>query len=170
MIKTTKYLSLNQKIKDKLDSYIEDEFGHIKIVQETEWATPDWTITYFEDEEIATFYNIMERMVLIDDEGFKAAGINNVITRKKFRGRGYASKMLKCTVNFIFEELNSDLGILLCADELIAFYERLNWYKVECPVYFDQPDDIKLWDANTMLLSKEKRLNPNKIDLNGLPW
>lgn len=54
--------------------------------------------------------------------------------------------------------------------ELIAFYEGLNWYSVDCSVYFNQSDGRKLWKANTMLLSQNEKINPKEVDLNGLPW
>jgi hypothetical protein len=170
LIEIFKHIDLNESIKNKLKSYIKIEFGHIPIVNETEWAIPDWTIIYFENKQITTFYNIVEREIIIDDKVFKIGGINNVITPKKFRGMGYASKTLRDTEKVIFDILKCDLGVLLCADELISFYERLNWYKVECSVYFEQSDGKKLWKANTMILPKEKKLNPKRIELNGLPW
>ena len=67
-------------------------------------------------------------------------------------------------------ELKSELGVLLCADEHIPFYKRLNWYKINCPVHFDQSNGKKLWEANTMLLTKKDKWNPKEIDLQGLPW
>ena len=170
MIKTSKYLELPITTKQQLNTYIHNEFGHIPIVQETEWARPDWTIIYYEDNQIASFYNIIEREIFIDDKSYKIAGINNVITPPVFRGKGYASKMMHQTESFIFEQLNCELGVLLCADALIPFYEKLGWYKVDCPVYFEQSNGTKLWKANTMFLSKGRLSNPTKINLNGLPW
>ena len=170
MIEIKKYPELLEKTKDKLNSYIKDEFGHIPIVNETEWATPDWTIVYYENDLIATFYNIVEREIIIDNKLFKVGGINNVITPKEFRGKGYASKTLRKTEHLIFDNLNCDLGVLLCANSLIPFYERLNWYKVDCPVYFEQSSGVKLWESNTMLLTKNEKMSPQRIELNGLPW
>lgn len=170
MIQVKRYNELEQSVKDQLNSFIDSEFGHIPIVRETQWATPDWTIIYFQDGAIATFYNIVKRTITIDNEAIKIGGINNVITPKEFRGKGYASKTLKETEALLFEDLKCSLGVLLCADELIPFYQRLNWYKVDCPVYFEQTDGEKLWGANTMLLSKGEKLSPQIIKLNGLPW
>ena len=170
MIEIKKYPELLEQTKDKLNSYIKGEFGHIPIVNETEWATPDWTIVYYENDLIATFYNIVEREIMIDNKVFKVGGINNVITPKEFRGKGYASKTLRETEHLIFDDLNCDLGVLLCADSLIPFYERLNWYKVDCPVYFEQSSGVKLWESNTMLLTKNEKMSPQRIELNGLPW
>ncbi|MFT4567554.1 MAG: putative GNAT family N-acyltransferase [Saprospiraceae bacterium] len=75
----------------------------------------------------------------------KVGGINNVITPKELRGKGYASKLLKEAEHLIFDELKYDLALLLCAEDLIPFYERLNWYKVNCPIYFEQISGVKLW-------------------------
>lgn len=170
MVKITDYSKLDNETKLMLKSFIDDEFGHIPIVRETQWAKPDWTIISYANHEIATFYNIVERTILVDNNKMKIAGINNVITPKKFRGNGYASKILAEADKFIFDDLKSDLGVLLCADTLIPFYSRLGWYNVKCPVYFEQSDGKKLWEANTMLLTKNEKLNPKRIDLNGLPW
>ncbi len=170
MIKVNKYRDLLEPIRGKLKAYINGEFGHIPIVNETEWATPDWTIIYYVNDTIAAFYNIVETEIIIDNEVCKVGGVNNVITPKEFRGKGYASKLLKEAEHLIFHELKCDLGLLLCADDLIPFYERLNWYKVNCPVYFEQSSGVNLWKSNTMLLSRKERVRPDKIDLQGLPW
>ena len=170
MIEITKYPDLDNGTKSKLENFIEGEFGHIPIVKETEWAKPDWTIILHQNNKIANFYNIIEREIFIDETNVKIAGINNVITPKEFRGNGYASKVLRETEDLIFEDLKSQLGVLLCADDLVPFYKRLKWYKIDCPVYFEQSDRKRLWKANTMLLTKKDKLNPKKIDLNGLPW
>ncbi|MDO5979350.1 GNAT family N-acetyltransferase [Flavivirga spongiicola] len=170
MIEVKKYSELLEQTKDKLNAFIKGEFGHIPIVNEMEWAIPDWTIIFYENDQIATFYNIIETHIRIDNKIFKVAGINNVITPKKFRKKGYASKTLEATEDLIFDDLNCEMGVLLCADNLIPFYEKLNWYKVDCPVYFEQSTGEKLWKANTMLLSKKEKMNPQRIKLKGLPW
>jgi len=170
MIKVNKYLELSLDIKTELNSIIQNEFGHIPIVKETEWATPDWTILFYLKNKIATFYNIVLTDVTIDDSVVKVAGINNMITPKAFRKNGYASKILKETEYLIFDEFKCELGLLLCADALVPFYSKLNWYHVHCPVYYDQPSGVQLWRANTMLISRNGRINPKKIELNGLPW
>lgn len=104
------------------------------------------------------------------EETFKIAGINNVITPKIYRGKGYASKILSKTETFLFKDLQSDFGLLLCADDLLPFYGKLGWYKVESTVYFEQQSGSQIWEANVMLLSRSVQIFPNVIDLNGLPW
>ncbi len=170
MIYISKYKELKTEERQFLEDITQQEFGHIPIVQNTEWSVPDWSVINTKENSIVTFYNIIVRSILIDNKEVKIAGINNVITPNRFRGLGYSSSTLNSTQSFIFEDLKCEAGLLLCADDLIPFYERLGWYTVDCPVYFDQSDAPKLWKANTMLLTPDKILKPKKIDLNGLPW
>jgi len=170
MTEFTRYSDLNKSTRSTLDRYIEGEFGAVPIVQNTEWAIPDWTVILYEEGEIAAFYNIVIRNILIDGTECKAGGINNLITPQSFRGNGYATQLMQDAGRLLFDELSCELGILLCADELIPFYERFGWYAVGCPVYFDQPAGKQRWDANTMLLTVDGKREPREIDLNGLPW
>ena len=164
------YSELSEQTQAFLNQYIDEEFGHVPIVKDTEWATPDWTIIYYIDDAIASFYNIVISEVKVDDLIYRVGGINNVMTPKPFRGKGYATKVLQDSEQLIFDELNCDIGLLLCADALIPFYERLNWYAVDCPVFFKQSSGTKKWTAKTMLLSQNEKLNPQSINLLGLPW
>lgn len=170
MISINKYDDLSADIRDTLNSYIQAEFGHIPIVQETSWTVPGWTILQTEADNIVTFYNIVERHVLLDGTPCKIAGINNVITPPSFRGKGYSSQALNNTTGFLFDELKCEHALLLCADAMIPFYKQLGWYTVNSKVYFDQPSGRKLWAANTMLLSPGKAIAPTIIDLQGTPW
>jgi len=171
MITTQKYHDLAAHIKSEVESRIQTEFGHIPIVADTQWATPDWTVICYAGDDIASFYNIVERKVFIDGTAVVVGGISNVITSSGYRGKGHASRMLRETEQFLFEQLKCQLGLLLCSDELVpSFYERLRWHRVNCPVFFHQASGEHLWNANTMLLSNHETLHPERINLNGLPW
>ncbi len=170
MVVTTKHADLNLATQKEINRIIDEEFGSIPIVQQTEWAEPDWTIVYCKKNKIASFYNIVVRKIQIDNKLVWAGGVNNVITPPEYRGHGYASMMLRDTGRFIFDELELQCGLLLCADALLPFYKRLNWYKVDCPVLFQQKSGQKVWPANTMLLCNGEAIKPSAIDLKGLPW
>jgi len=170
MIRIEQFDQLNGDIRRQLDQFIHNEFGHIPIVQQTSWATPDWTLFYEEEESILSFYNIIERTILIDGIPVKVAGINNVKTPPAHRGMGYASLLLNQSRGFLFNELLSEHALLLCADAMIPYYEKLGWYKAAGNVYFEQPLGRRQWTANTMLLSPSESISPTEIDLQGLPW
>ena len=166
MIEFTKYSEIPSQTKKDLNYFIHEEFGHIPFVTETHWASPDWTIFINENNEILTFLNIVIREVNFDSKKVKVAGINNVITPKKYRGNGYASRIMNEAQDFIFGQLKIEHSLLLCADSVMPFYNKLGWYQVDSNVHFEQPSGVKLYDSNTMMLSSKITINPKKIDLN----
>jgi hypothetical protein len=64
-----------------------------------------------------------------------------------------------------------ECGLLLCADSLVPFYEKMGWTKADAQVMYDQPSGKKSWVANCMLLDTQRRFpETRQIDLCGLPW
>jgi hypothetical protein len=171
MISIVKYTELTGDQLSWQKMNIRREFGHIPIVVNTSWATPDWAVMKYQDDVIVSFYNIIERRVTLDGEEVQVMGINNVITPKEYRGQNYAFDLLKKTQLEMLDRLHAGIGLLLCADQMTPFYSRLNWYPVASDVYFEQNENLNLWQANTMLLSRPgKAISPKSILLNGLPW
>jgi GNAT superfamily N-acetyltransferase len=172
VIKNIKHTDLSPAEAEELQHHIQSEFGHVPFVQRHTWAQPDWSFIKYENGKIATFYNVVLRDVSIDGAMYKVAGVNNVITPKEYRGKGYATELLRATEQFFFNELGCKYGLLLCADALLPFYSRLGWYTVHTTLYYQQPTGKQLYDSNVMLLSPEgqPRIAPELLDLNGLPW
>ncbi|MCX2742188.1 GNAT family N-acetyltransferase [Pontibacter anaerobius] len=173
MIIKEKYSELNPFVRSTLSRLVEEQFGHVPFVQEREWALPDWVLAKYEHGEIATVCHVVLRDVSMDGQEYKVAGINNVITPKSYRGKGFASQVLREAEMFIFGELDCTFGMLLCADDLLLFYSRLGWYKLdEYALYYHQPTGEQRYDSNVMLLSPPEQgfFFPKHIHLNGLPW
>lgn len=170
--KVYSYCKLDAQTRDFITNEINREFGGIPIVQNYSWTEPQWTVLLVnEDNDVVTFYNIIERICRFDEVPIKVVGINNLITPLKFRGLGYGSQIMETFGKLLFDELNAEYGLLLCADDLISFYDRFSWYNTESIVRFDQPDGKKIWQANVMLLTRQRtKLYPQEIDLCGLPW
>ena len=111
--------------KQQIEAAIQAEFAQFAIVRETSWAMPDWTILALEGDELAAFYNIVERTVTVDGVPVRVAGLNNLVTLPAYRGRGMASRLLRETQEHWFDSLGAECGLLLCADALLPFYSRL---------------------------------------------
>ncbi|WP_439879908.1 GNAT family N-acetyltransferase [Pontibacter sp. MBLB2868] len=172
MIKSISYVNLSPETRAELQHHIDNEFGHVAFVQAHTWAQPDWSVIKYEGNSIAAFYNIVVRDVTIDGQLYKVAGINNVITPKAYRGKGFATEVLRTTEKLLFKELECSYGLLLCADALLPFYSRLGWYLVQASLYYDQPSGKQLYDSNVMILTPNHsaHIMPSEINLNGLPW
>jgi GNAT superfamily N-acetyltransferase len=167
----SRHLELPPVTRMQLDAVAHAEFEQYAIVRETEWATADWTFQALEGDEPVSYYNIIDRTVSIDGVATRVAGLNNMVTIPKHRGRGAASALLRETQPRWFEELHAACGLLLCADALLPFYSRLGWQKVNGRVVYSQPDGIRAWTANCMLLNAACEASSiREIDLCGLPW
>lgn len=155
----------------RLEAIAENVFGHYALVRETEWAQPDWCFRCHEGDALAAFHNLVLRSVEMDGAVVRVAGLNNMITMPAFRGRGVASWLLRATQPRWFEELDADCGMLLCAEELVPFYARLAWRRLEARVFYDQPSGKKTWAASCMVLDPKGLVGaPREVDLRGMPW
>jgi GNAT superfamily N-acetyltransferase len=167
----SRYEGLSSEFRDEIEGIAEREFGHVPLVMETEWAVPDWTYLGYQGSSLVVFHNVIVRAVEIDGVITRAAGLNNMITLPAFRGRGFASELLTLTQPRWFTELDAEIGLLLCADALVSFYERLGWARVEVPVVIEQPGGPREWAANCMVLGVAERNMPRReVNLRGLPW
>jgi GNAT superfamily N-acetyltransferase len=166
-----RYGDLPAEQREQLEGIAEKEFGHIPLVQQTQWAQPDWTYLGYHEASLAAFHNIVERAVEVDGLVTRVAGLNNMITLPHCRGRGLASELLRQTQPRWFTELGAEIGMLLCADALVPFYEKLGWVRVEVPVIFEQSDGPRRWAANCMVLGVSAKGMPRtEVNLRGLPW
>lgn len=171
-IQAMEYDRLPEARRRELAAAARDEFDRFPIVRETTWATPDWSVLGTVEARLACFYNLVLRTVRFDGEAVRVAGLNNLIALPAHKGKGYASRLLRETGTLWFETLGAHCGLLLCADALVAFYERLGWRSVPSTVRFSQPGlPTQTWAANCMLLHPDMRpAIPDEIDLDGLPW
>lgn len=166
-----KHSSLRQDVKASLQRLAKEEFGNIPIVANTEWSLPNWSLITFSDNEVSAFVNIVERTVHIDKKAYDAAGINNLIVNKKYRGRGLGKLIMLEAQQFILETLSCQIGILLCADNLVSFYEKLNWHLVDSHVSYKQQNTTLRWEARTMLFDPNSIVESfDHLHLNGPPW
>ncbi len=172
MLKLIPYAHVSPGLLSILTRHIEEEFGHVAFVQQRSWAKPDWVVLLDGQEEIVTFCHVVEREVTLDGKNYKIAGINNVITPKTHRGKGYSSRVLREIAPLLFDKLGADYGLLLCADGLVPFYDRFGWYTVTSRLVYDQPQGREVYNSTIMLLAREShpKIYPGTIDLNGLPW
>ena len=147
------------------------EFEKYAIVRETDWAEADWTFLGFQGGELVAYFNLVDRVVRIDDAPVRVGGVNNMVTLPAHRGRGHASRLLREAQPKWFDPMGFEAGLLLCADGLVPFYERLGWLKLTCPVVYAQPDGEWTWKASCMLLEGGRRIAATRrVDLCGPPW
>lgn len=171
MVEIYSYRKLSNTDKEQLTKLTKEAFSVSSITEKYKWEKPDWAVIKKINGEIVSFCNIVERVVCFDDSTIQVGGINNVVTIPSHQGKGFFKEVMKEAQMFFFTDLIADFGLLLCSDELVPLYKKLGWYQVHSRLFFSQPNMEKVeWVANTMLLARDIREMPLKINLQGLPW
>jgi aminoglycoside 2'-N-acetyltransferase I len=137
----------------------------------TKWATADWTVMVWEDDDLVTTVHIVERTVKVAEQLVKLGGIGNVATKVEWRKRGYARSALQTAQDFLLEPLKVDFGMMIATGEMVPRYERLGWRVAAQSMWIDQPDGRTTLNFPVMILPVCTREWPEgSIDLCGLPW
>jgi predicted acetyltransferase len=135
------------------------------------WASADWTVMVWEDEELVSNVHIIERLAQVDRKTVRLGGIGNVATKVEWRKRGYASAALKVAQEFLADPLKVDFGLMICTEPMIPYYEKMGWKLVAQSLMMEQSDGKKALNYPVMVLPVSKENWPEgMIDLYGLPW
>jgi predicted GNAT family N-acyltransferase len=134
------------------------------------WAPLNWRVLARLDGELVSVVEILERTLTVAGRPIRVAGIGNVITPEPWRGRGFATALMRRAQTFACEELGVPFCFLVCEPHVLSFYEERGWQLVEGPLVFDQPAGKVTWEHQTMVLPcAGETWPPGVIDLCGLP-
>jgi len=144
------------------------------LLDEFEWhfVGPDtFNIQVYCYDEFVSFAAVISREMQFDDVDVLVGGFKGLLTPKPHQGKGFASRALREAERVIFDELGADVGVLLCFDRLLNFYENRGWERLRCPVTITQSGGTILWPYETMALYRSNALrNPDRVDLCGPPF
>jgi len=137
----------------------------------TKWASADWTVMVWEDEDLVTNVHIVERTVMVGGQSVRLGGIGNVATKVEWRKRGYARSALKMAQNFLRDPLKVDFGMMIATDQMVPRYVKLGWKVAAQSMWIEQPDGKTTLNFPVMVLPVCMQEWPEGgIDLCGLPW
>jgi len=108
------------------------------------------------DGEIVSKVQIIEYTMQVGKSTVRMAGLASVLTDPPFRKKGYASTLLKRTVQFM-EESNFDISVLFGIGD---FYERFGYV----PVMADSEVKIAVSDINNHKVNGFKEMEEKDID------
>ncbi len=160
-------LSLSET--DLIASVVQREFGNIPIVQNHTWASPQIAILATSEKQFLGSVCLIVRQAKFDDQSVPIVGINNLITEAAARKNGVGGKLVEEAIKQASEYLKAKAVVLFCADELVAFYAKFGFQKVECDVWIDQPTGRRKWPSNCLVHTKQP-LPSRIIDLCGFPF
>lgn len=88
----------------------------------------DMHMLLFDDDALCAYLNLVRVRLAVDGVCSDAIGIGNVCVAKDKRSMNYG-RLLMQAVNTMLKKSNQ-IGILLCRDRLVGFYENSGWTKV----------------------------------------
>jgi len=137
----------------------------------TKWATADWTVMVWEDEDLVTNVHIVERTAMVGGLPVRLGGIGNVATKVEWRKRGYARSALKTAQVFLKDPLYVDFGMMIATEPMVPRYEKLGWKVAAQSMWIEQPEGRTTLNYPVMILPVCMQEWPQgEIDLCGLPW
>lgn len=94
----------------------------------------DKHLMVYKDEVLIGYTNIVYREVILDSAR-RVAGVGNVCVNKIYKGHGIG----RIVMEYVNKEITRKnlTGVLLCKDELIAFYQKLGWHLVKGKKYIN---------------------------------
>ncbi len=121
-------LELNQIIA------LKDEHWSYGVESQKKWIESnlepdDIHFMCFYGEILVAYLNMIHIKIQVNDSSYKMLGIGNVCVEKNFEHSGWGKKLLLETNRFILD--HHFKGILLCKENLIAFYKKCGWIKIE---------------------------------------
>ena len=115
-----------------------------------------------EEQDILMAYITLTNLsVIIDDQQLDCTGVGGVCVEKAMQHSGIGSLLMQEAGKYIEER--AQLGILLCKDPLVPFYEKCGWKRVQ---YKSASVAGINYEHNIMLLGKNCTCSNIIIDKN----
>jgi predicted acetyltransferase len=137
----------------------------------TTWASPDWAVMVWEDEDMVSNVHIIERTVLVDNHPVRVGGIGNIATKVEWRKRGYATSAFKVAMDYLRDPLKVDFGLMIATENMIMHYVKFGWKLVAQSILIDQPQGKRSFSIPVLILPVYGKEWPQgEINVCGLPW
>lgn len=137
-----------------------------------EWSRPEWGVSVMDDEgRLVSYAGLHLRDATHDGKGVVIGGVGGVKTHPGHRGRGHAGLAMGAAVNFFIAN-GANFGLLVCAERLIPYYQRLGWQVFHGDLLTIQHGEPAVFTFNRVMVIDAGGAAPREgvIDLKGPPW
>lgn len=133
------------------------------VLEQIRWfndnlSDQDLHVCIFEKDELIAYTTLVYIKLLLDDYiEVTGMGLGSVCVDKKYLNKKYGFLIVQQVSAFIkFKNL---IGVLLCKDELVSFYEKNDWIQFKGKLKFPKT-------SKTFNLLTNKKIKNNVIELN----
>jgi len=140
-------------------------------------ARPEYRLWLEEaDGTVVAHLDVERRVIGVGDRDVLVAGIGEVATHPARRGQGLGRRLMEELRPVLRRELPVPFGLLACLDEVVGYYERVGWLRLDQPTRFLHPES-RTWVGHrgpTLILPAQATVDEwprdGEIDLRGMPW
>ncbi len=121
---------------------------------------------------LVSYVGVLLREGLLDGEPVLIGGIGGVKTHPDSRGMGLAALGMEKATEWLVEAGQADFGLLVCQDELLDYYGRLDWKVFEGTLLTEQNGEKAEFTFNRVMTRDLQGAAPidGVIDLLGPAW
>ena len=136
-----------------------------------EWARREWGVFVRADGALVSYTGILIRGGSVDGVPVVIGGIGGVATHPAHRGQGYAPLGMVIALDFLLSR-EADFALLVCRDDLVAYYSGLGWHLFEGETVNTQFGRYELFTFNRVMVGDLSSASPTHgtIDLLGPAW
>ncbi len=78
---------------------------------------------------LRAYLNLVTVLVEIDSIQYEAIGVGNVCVERNLQNKGWGRVLMGEANSYIIK--NGGMGVLLCKSDLLSFYEKCGWLKLQ---------------------------------------
>lgn len=136
-----------------------------------EWLRPEWCVLVGADGEVVSYTGIVMTEAEVDRRPVTIGGVGGIATHPEHRGRGHAARSIEAATRWMADQ-GVEFALLVCRDELVAYYGRLGWAVFEGRLVVTQFGERETFTFNRVMVKGVCGETPAKgtIELAGPPW
>lgn len=136
-----------------------------------EWSSSEWYVLGRVIGRVVSIVGILKRHIRIGELTLEVGGVGGFATHPEYQRRGYGSAVMQRAAEFMRNDLQVEFGLLVCDQDMIAFYNRHGWQIAEEEMVFTSKGVKHIFRDIIMVLPLAERPWPKgRIDLCGNPW
>lgn len=151
-----------------------DEVDHLAFMgeeDEIEWSPSEWYVLGKLAGRIVSHVGILKRRIRVGELFLEVGGVGGFATLPDYQQRGFGSTVLRRADEFMRLDLRLEFGLLVCGQDMIAFYSKHGWQITDAEMLFLSHGTKHVFHDTIMVIRLGERPWPEgTIDLCGAPW
>lgn len=140
-----------------------------------DWDMPEISVVVRRDgrNDLLAHAGVLVRECLHNGEPVRIGGLLEVKTHPDVRGHRLGKAVVQRATDLLRDDPALDFALLVCLEDLLAYYEPLGWIEFTGDLWVEQPDGpLRFNEISRVMVLPAGSHAPTDgvIDLQGRPW